>query len=68
MNKMDAIGYKEEEYKKVKDDVLKLLQGIGYKTDDVNFIPCSGYAGDNITKKSANTPYYNGPTLIEALT
>ncbi len=67
MNKMDAVGYKEEEYKKVKDEVTKLLQGIGYKTDNVHFIPCSGYAGDNVTKKSANTPYYNGPTLIEVI-
>ncbi len=67
MNKMDAVGYKEEEYNKVKDEVNKLLQGIGYKTDNVHFIPCSGYAGDNVTKKSANTPYYNGPTLIEVI-
>ena len=67
LNKMDAVGYKQEEYDKVKADVTKLLQGIGYKTDNVIFLPGSGYAGDNITKKSANTPWYNGPTLIEVI-
>jgi len=67
LNKMDAVGYKEEEYKKVKDEAIKLLQGIGYKTDDIVFLPGSGYAGDNITKKSENTPWYTGPTLIEVI-
>ncbi|MBN1169935.1 translation elongation factor EF-1 subunit alpha [Candidatus Micrarchaeota archaeon] len=67
LNKMDAVGYKEEEYKKVKQQVTDLLKGIGYKIEDIAFLPCSGYAGDNITKKSANTPWYNGPTLIEVI-
>ncbi len=67
LNKMDAVGYKEEEYKKVKEEAVKLLQGIGYKTDDIVFLPGSGYAGDNITKKSENTPWYTGPTLIEVI-
>jgi elongation factor 1-alpha len=67
LNKMDAVGYKEEEYKKVKDEAIKLLQGIGYKVDAVPFVPCSSYAGDNLTKKSANMAWYNGPTIIEVI-
>ncbi len=67
LNKMDAVGYKEEEYKKVKQAAIDLLKGIGYKTDEIVFLPGSGYAGDNITKKSENTPWYNGPTLIEII-
>lgn len=67
LNKMDAVGYKQEEFNKVKGEVEKLLTGIGYKTSTVQFIPCSGYAGDNISKKSSNMPWYNGPTLIEIL-
>ncbi|HSB47292.1 MAG TPA: translation elongation factor EF-1 subunit alpha [Candidatus Bilamarchaeum sp.] len=67
LNKMDAVGYKEEEYKKVKDEAVKLLQGIGYKVDAVPFVPCSSYAGDNLTKKSSNMAWYNGPTIIEVI-
>ena len=67
LNKMDAVGYKEEDYKKVKEEATKLLQGIGYKVDAVPFVPCSSYAGDNLTKKSANMPWYNGPTIIEVI-
>ncbi|MDD5171663.1 MAG: translation elongation factor EF-1 subunit alpha [Candidatus ainarchaeum sp.] len=67
MNKMDAVGYKKEDYDKVKAEVEKLLKSVGYKTEDVKFIPCSGYVGDNLTKKSANMPWYTGPTLLEVI-
>src|SRR3990167_5022406 len=67
LNKMDAVGYKQEEYNKVKGEVEKLLTGIGYKTAGIQFVPCSGYVGDNITKKSPNMPWYTGPTLMEVL-
>ena len=30
-------------------------------------MPISGLAGDNITSRSPNTPWYQGPTLIEHL-
>ncbi len=66
-NKMDAVGYKKEEYEKVKGEAVKLLQGIGYKTDSIAFVPCSSYAGDNLTKKSTNMPWYTGPTIIEVI-
>ncbi|MFN7990953.1 MAG: translation elongation factor EF-1 subunit alpha [Candidatus Micrarchaeia archaeon] len=66
-NKMDAVGYKKEEFEKVKAEAVKLLQGIGYKTDTVPFVPCSSYAGDNLTKKSSNMPWYTGPTLLEVV-
>ncbi|MFH1521227.1 MAG: translation elongation factor EF-1 subunit alpha [Candidatus Micrarchaeota archaeon] len=67
MNKMDAVGYKKEEFDKVKVEVEKLLKGIGYKIENVKFVPCSGYAGDNLTKKSTNMPWYTGPTLLEVV-
>ena len=67
MNKMDAVNYSQAEYDKVKKEAEKLLQGIGYKIDTVKFIPCSGYGGDNVTKKSTNLSWYNGQTLLEAM-
>ena len=67
MNKMDAVGYKKEEYDKVRAELEKLLKGIGYNPANVQFVPCSGYAGANLTKKSPDTPWYTGPTLIEVI-
>jgi bifunctional enzyme CysN/CysC len=35
--------------------------------DDFTALPISGFKGDNITTRSANTPWYQGPALIEHL-
>jgi len=67
INKMDAVNYDQSKFNEVKDQVSKLLQTIGYKVDQVPFIPTSAYKGDNITKKSENMSWYDGPTLLEAL-
>jgi elongation factor 1-alpha len=67
VNKMDAVEYKQEAYEKTKVDVTALLKNVGYKTDTVAFVPISAYIGDNIASRSAKTPWYKGPTLVEAL-
>jgi elongation factor 1-alpha len=67
LNKMDDAGYAETRYKEVKDIVEKMLKMVGYNTSKVNFIPVSGWKGDNLVKKSQNMPWYKGPTLSEAL-
>ena len=67
LNKMDDVGYAEGRYKEVKDIVEKMLKLVGYNTTKVNFIPVSGWKGDNLVKKSENMPWYKGSTLGEAL-
>ena len=67
LNKMDSANYNEKRFLQVKEDVLKLLKSIGYKTDDIPFIPVSAFQGDNVAKKSANMPWYKGLTLVEIL-
>jgi len=67
VNKMDTVGYKEEEFEKIKKDVSELLKQAGYKPAETQFIPVSGLKGDNLTKKSDNLGWYKGPTLLEQL-
>ncbi len=67
INKMDSVQYKQDAYDKAKADVTALLKNVGYKTDNVAFVPISAYIGDNIASRSAKTPWYKGPTLVEAL-
>jgi elongation factor 1-alpha len=67
LNKMDAVGYDENRYNQVKAEVEKLLKGVGYKTEEIPFVACSAFVGDNIVKKSDKMPWYKGPTIIEAL-
>ncbi|MDK2908281.1 MAG: elongation factor 1-alpha [Candidatus Woesearchaeota archaeon] len=67
INKMDIKDYSEEVYKKVKEEVTKLMKSIGYKTDQVLFVPISSLKGDNVVTKSDKMSWYSGPTLLEAL-
>ncbi len=67
INKMDSIDYNQDRFNEVKGEVTKLLQMVGYKVDEIPFIPSSAYMGDNVYKKSDRTPWYDGPTFFEAL-
>lgn len=67
INKMDAANYDQKKYDAAKTAVETLLKAVGYKPEEIPVIPASGYAGDNVAKKSTNMPWYKGPTLIEAL-
>ncbi|MBU2100000.1 translation elongation factor EF-1 subunit alpha [Candidatus Micrarchaeota archaeon] len=67
INKMDDVKYEEASFNKVKDEMTKLLQGIGYKIDSVKFIPLSAWVGDNVAKKSENMAWYKGETLVQTL-
>lgn len=67
MNKMDAVNYDEGKYNAVKEELSKLLKSIGYKVDEIPFIPISAYIGDNLKAKSSKTPWYKGKTFLEEL-
>lgn len=66
VNKMDAVNYDRIKYEDTKKDLSNLLKTIGYKIEEIPFIPISGYVGDNVAKKSDKMTWYSGPTLIEA--
>ena len=69
VNKMDISGvdYSEDKFNKVREEVTKLIQSVGYKADKVKFVPVAALKGDNIVKKSENMSWYSGPTLLEAI-
>lgn len=69
MNKMDekSVNFSQDRYLEIKKEVEGFLKKVGYKPDEIPFIPISGWNGDNMLERSANTPWYNGPILIEAL-
>ena len=67
VNKMDASDYSEERFNEVKDEVGKLLGMVGYKVDEVPFIPVSAFVGDNVVERGDNLSWYKGLTLLQAL-
>ncbi|MCA0978065.1 sulfate adenylyltransferase subunit CysN [Qipengyuania flava] len=65
VNKMDLIDYDQAKYDAIIADYLAFAESIGI--EGFTAIPISGLAGDNITSKSDNTAWYDGPTLMDHL-
>ena len=69
INKMDdnTVNWSQQRFEEVKDGMSRLLKMVGYDPSKIHFVPTSGWTGDNLVKKSDKMPWYNGPTLLEAL-
>ena len=69
VNKMDISGvdWSQDKYNSGVAEVTGLLKMAGFKTDDIPFIPCSAFDGDNVYNRSDKSPWYNGLTLFEAI-
>lgn len=69
INKMDhkETAYKQDRYEEIKKNATDFLKKTGYKTENIDFVPISGWMGDNLMDKSKNMDWYSGPTLIEAI-
>jgi len=64
---MDRVNYDEARYKELKGQLLELLKTVGYKEENLVFIPVSAYEGENVTKPSDKMKWFDGPTFLEAL-
>jgi elongation factor 1-alpha len=67
LNKMDSCQYSESRYNDIKEEVSGYLKKVGYKPAKINFVPISGWVGDNMIDRSPNMTWYKGPILLEAL-
>ena len=67
VNKMDLAGYREERYQEVRKEVAAYLRSIGVNAVDITFLPIAAREGANIRSRSSAMPWYDGPTLLEAL-
>jgi sulfate adenylyltransferase subunit 1 len=65
VNKMDLVNYSEEVFKKIEDQIGELTAELSL--GNVVIIPLSATEGDNVTKKSANIPWYQGQALLSYL-
>lgn len=63
VNKMDECNWDIERYNEIQEKVSKFSKAY-FK--DIQFIPISGYHGDNI-KTRKETSFYNGPSFLEYL-
>ncbi len=67
INKMDMAKWDQKRFEEVKTQVSQLLKMVGYKVEEVQFVPTASFPGENIAKKTTNMSWYTGPTLLQAL-
>ena len=66
VNKLDLVDYSEAVFNKISAD-FEAIHKEYLKFDHVQAIPLSALKGDNIIELSDNTPWYEGPTLMDWL-
>lgn len=65
VNKMDLVDYDQTVFEDIKLEYQAFAEKLGIGS--VHAIPLSALSGHNVFKRAAFTPWYDGPTLIEAL-
>jgi len=65
VNKMDLEGYSEARFRLIESEYRTWLASIGVEAK--LFIPMAARDGDNIAVRSANMPWWQGPTVLETL-
>jgi bifunctional enzyme CysN/CysC len=65
INKMDLVGYDQDVFEAIKAE----FRAFAIKLDvhDLAFVPISALHGDNVVHRSANTPWYEGSSLLHHL-
>ena len=65
VNKMDLVDYDNEVFNRIRDEFENFASRLDLR--DVTFLPISALAGDNVVSRSANMPWFEGPTLLHHL-
>ena len=68
INKMDDTkpAYDKARYEAVKADVDKLAKSVGYKDEQLQYVPVSAFVGDNV-KEKGKIDWWDGPTFLKAI-
>jgi elongation factor 1-alpha len=68
INKMDDTKppYDKSRYETVKAEVEKLAKSVGYKEDQLQFLPVSAFVGDNV-KEKGKLDWWGGGTFLKAI-
>ncbi|MDR7133800.1 bifunctional enzyme CysN/CysC [Lysobacter niastensis] len=65
VNKMDLVGYDFAVFDEIVDGYRELAAQLGI--DNFQAIPLSALQGDNLLQSSPQTPWYDGPSVLEYL-
>jgi sulfate adenylyltransferase subunit 1 (EFTu-like GTPase family) len=65
VNKMDLVDYSAEVFERICTEFSAFAARLDI--GDLTFIPISALHGDNVVDRSANMPWYDGPSLLHHL-
>jgi len=65
VNKMDMVGFDAALFERIAAEFGEFAAKVGL--DAPAAIPVSALRGDNVCRRSPDTPWYKGPTLLDAL-
>ncbi|HEX4830743.1 MAG TPA: GTP-binding protein [Trebonia sp.] len=65
VNKMDLVDYSREVFEQICAEFSRFATKL--EIGDLTFIPISALDGDNVVERSANMPWYDGPSLLHHL-
>ena len=63
VNKMDLMGFEQSVFDRIEKDYREFAKDANLTT--LQAIPLAAVSGDNVLKRSENTPWYKGPTLFD---
>lgn len=65
VNKMDLVEYQQSVFEKICEDYKAFSSKL--EVSDIQFVPISALAGDNVVNRSENMSWYQGATLLHML-
>jgi bifunctional enzyme CysN/CysC len=65
VNKMDLVGYEAGVFEQIAEEFTAFAAKL--EIGDLTFVPVSALHGDNVVERSANMPWYDGPSLLHHL-
>ncbi len=65
VNKMDLVDYSQEVFESISDEFTRFATKLD--VPDLTVVPISALMGDNIVTRSANMPWFDGPSLLHHL-
>jgi bifunctional enzyme CysN/CysC len=65
VNKMDLVDYSQEVFERIADEFTSFAAKL--EITDLAVVPVSALRGDNVVTRSADMPWYEGPSLLHHL-
>jgi len=63
VNKLDGVAYSEKVFSDIQTGLRETIKRL--EIQNIEFVPVSALAGDNVVVGGLNMPWYDGPTLLD---